>query len=74
MLGTDWEGTEEQERLSTGVRVFYKSVVQAVLLFGSESWVLTPVLLKRLEGFHIWYVYQMARTHRQKCGSTNSWA
>ncbi len=32
---------------------FYKAVVQAVMLFGSESWNLTPALLTRLEGFRI---------------------
>ena len=31
---------------------FYVAVVQAVLLFGSEMWVLTPQLEKALEGFH----------------------
>ncbi len=33
--------------------VFYKATVQAVLLFGSEMWKLSPVNLKSLEGFHI---------------------
>ncbi len=33
--------------------VFYKAVVQAVLLFGSETWKLSPASLKSLEGFHI---------------------
>jgi hypothetical protein len=32
--------------------IFYKAVVQTVLLFGSESWVLTPSMLGKLEGFH----------------------
>jgi hypothetical protein len=32
--------------------MFYKAVVQTVLLFGSESWVLTPSMLGKLEGFH----------------------
>ena len=32
--------------------MFYKAVVQTVLLFGSESWVLTPRIMGRLEGFH----------------------
>ncbi len=31
--------------------VFYKAIVQAVLLFGSETWKLSPLSLKRLEGF-----------------------
>ena len=31
---------------------FYAAVAQAVLLFGSETWVVTPRILKALEGFH----------------------
>ena len=31
---------------------FYVAVVQVVLLFGSETWVLTPRLEKFLEVFH----------------------
>ena len=31
---------------------FYKAVVQAVLLYGSESWVLTQKMWKAVEGFH----------------------
>lgn len=30
----------------------YKVVVQAVLLYGSETWVVTPSILTRLENFH----------------------
>jgi hypothetical protein len=33
--------------------VFYKAIVQAVLLFGSETWNLSPLSLKSLEGFQI---------------------
>lgn len=32
--------------------MFYKAVVQSVLLYGSETWVITPVMLRALEGFH----------------------
>ena len=31
---------------------FYKAVVQAVLLYGSESWVLTQKMWKAVESFH----------------------
>ena len=31
---------------------FYVAVVQAVLLFGAETWVVTPRILAALEGFH----------------------
>ncbi len=33
--------------------VFYIAIVQAVLLFGSETWKLSSLSLKILEGFHI---------------------
>ena len=32
---------------------FYKATVQSILLFGSETWNLSPLSLKLLEGFHI---------------------
>ena len=40
--------------------VFYKATVQAVLLFGSETWKLSPASLKSLEGFHIRAARRMA--------------
>ena len=43
-------GREAEDKRTTGR--FYVTVVQAVLLFGSETWVLTPRLEKSLEGFH----------------------
>ena len=36
------------------------AVVQAVLLFGSETWVVNPRLEKALMGFHHWAVRLMA--------------
>ena len=33
--------------------MFYKATVQAVLLFGSEMWNLSPLAIKCLEGFHL---------------------
>ena len=32
---------------------FYQAVMAAVLLYGSESWVLPPSALKVLKGFHV---------------------
>jgi hypothetical protein len=40
--------------------VFYKATVQAVLLFGSETWKLSPWSLTSLEGFHIQAAHRMA--------------
>jgi hypothetical protein len=39
--------------------VFYKAIVQAVLLFGSETWKLSPLSLKSLEGFQIQAAHRM---------------
>ena len=38
--------------------------LEAVLLFGSETWNLTLMAMKQLKGFHILAVYRMARTNR----------
>ena len=40
--------------------VFYRATVQSILLFGSETWNLSPVSLKSLEGFHIRAAWRMA--------------
>ena len=40
--------------------VFYKATVQAVLLFGRETWKLSPAGLNSLEGFHIRAARHMA--------------
>jgi hypothetical protein len=45
---------------------FYKAVVQAVLLYGSKTWVLSTAALVSLEGFHIRAAYRMAVRHKHK--------
>jgi hypothetical protein len=40
--------------------MFYKATVQAVLLYGSETWSLSPLSLKGLEGFHIRAAWRMS--------------
>ena len=32
---------------------FYRAVVQAVLLFGAETWVLSTEMLTKIEGVHM---------------------
>ena len=39
--------------------MFYRSVVQAVLLFGEETWVLSSEMTKTLEGFHVGFLSQV---------------
>jgi hypothetical protein len=55
--------------------MFYKAVVQSVLLYGSETWNLTKTALARLKGFHIRAAYRMAKKislveDQTMCGST----
>jgi len=40
--------------------IFYKATVQSILLFGSETWNLSPQSLKCLEGFHLRAAWRMA--------------
>ena len=54
--------------------MFYKATVQAVLLYGSETWNLTPSAMKKLEGFHIRSAYRMARDNKPQCDPlTKDW-
>jgi hypothetical protein len=45
---------------------FYKVVVQALLLYGSKTSVLSTAALVSLEGFHIRAAYRMAVRHKHK--------
>ena len=38
---------------------FYRAVVQAVLLFGAEPWMLLAAMLKNIEGVHIGLLQQV---------------
>ena len=42
---------------------FYRAVVQAVLLFGADTWVLMDTMSQRLEGVHVSLLRQV--THKQ---------
>ena len=39
--------------------MFYRSVVQAVLLFGSETWVLLAEMSRNMEGVHVILLRQL---------------
>ncbi len=43
---------------------FYLALVQAILLYGSKSWVISPQAMARLEGFHIRAAWLMAQRHK----------
>ena len=53
--------------------MFYKAVVQSVLLYGSESWNLTKTAMARLDGFHIRAAYRMAKRHKPRRGLNQVW-
>ncbi len=52
---------------------FYQAVVQAILLYGSEMWVISQTAMAWLEGFHIRAAYRMAKTHKPRQGLQNEW-
>ena len=52
---------------------FYQAIVQAILLYGSETWVISRTALARFEGFHIRAAYQMAKANKPKRGPGNVW-
>ena len=39
--------------------MFYWAVVQAVLIFGDETWFLLEAMSKNLEGVHVGFLKQM---------------
>ena len=54
--------------------MFYKATVQVVvILFGSETWNLTPTIVKRLKGFHTWSAYRMAHTSKPRRSPSGKW-
>jgi L-rhamnose mutarotase len=53
--------------------MFYKAVVQSVLLYGSKTWNLTTTALARLEGFHIRAAYPMTKVHKPQRGPNHVW-
>ena len=50
---------------------FYRAVVQAVLLFGAETWVLMETMMQQLEGAHVSFLRQVTRKQetRRRDGS-----
>ena len=40
---------------------FYRAVIQAVLLFGSETWVLFSPMTQRLEGVHVGFLRHVTK-------------
>ena len=53
--------------------MFYKAVVMAVLLYGSESWVVNASTLARLEGFHMRAAWTLARVNTPRRKRDGTW-
>ena len=54
--------------------MFYKAVVQAILLFGSETWSISPTARKQLEGFHVRAAWRMAKINKPRLDpETDTW-
>jgi len=49
------------------------AVVQAMLLYGSKTWVLLTTSLASLEGFHIHVAHRMAVRHKPRRGPGHRW-
>jgi hypothetical protein len=52
---------------------FYLAIVQAILLYGSKTWVISPQAMARLEGFHIRALWHMAQKHKPWQGPQKEW-
>ena len=51
---------------------FYRAVVQAVIIFEAETWVLMAEMLQKLEGVHVGFLQQLAGLKARNMG-INTW-
>jgi hypothetical protein len=54
--------------------MFYKAIVQSVLLFGSDSWVLTESMIHLLNAFHHRMARQITGYRARYCRITQEWS
>ena len=47
---------------------FYRAVVQAIILYGSETWVLSASMAKRIEGTHMESLQMMTGKRAKQLG------
>jgi hypothetical protein len=52
---------------------FYLGIIQAILLYGSKTWVISLQAMARLEGFHIRAAWRMAQKHKLRRGPQKEW-
>ena len=60
-MGADWEDTSEGGGGSNSLGKIYRAAVQAVLLFGAETWVLMETMIQRLQGAHVSFLRKVTR-------------
>ena len=53
--------------------IFYVALVEAVLLYGSETWTLGPATIRLLEDFQLRASYWVARETRPLHGQDRRW-
>ena len=58
---------------SEGVGEFYKAVAQSVLLFGAETWVLTPRMEQALDSFQNRFLRRITRKQTRWRRTDGSW-
>ena len=50
-----------REGVDTGMSgIFYVTMVQSELLFGSETWVVTPCILRMMGSLHNWAAHRIS--------------
>ena len=53
--------------------MFYKAVVQVVLLFISDNWVMTLIIGSTLGGFHHWVAHRLTGNQLRRNADRNWW-
>jgi hypothetical protein len=53
--------------------MFYKATIQTVLLFGSETWVITDEILQMLTSFHHSVARRLTGRYPRPIADTNEW-
>ena len=53
--------------------MFYKAVIQQILLYGCETWVITKAMYRMLKGFHMRAAYRMAKINKPKKLENGEW-
>jgi hypothetical protein len=66
VLGAVSQVLRSENALPKVCGVLYKATIQAVLLFGSETWNLEPLGMVCFEGFHLRAAWRMLGSRPQK--------